>query len=667
MALIRKWEADMAGVLATHSDMEKTTYGYKPIRVNERGLQFYLKIISDEPSSFPKSVKVVTCYGEELKEWGFVDDDTKTYEERIELLDEFLHSYILFFKVEQNRYMQTGGTSDFYIARNIHIQKKADSYTDGVHLTPIPIYNETISGLNQIDFGSALLKNGFLGSHAHISKEKDDITRFIAWSEMSEDNTLKLVLYGVFSDFSHAFGGFKYVSDDKIRYHGLKKEILKDCYTSRDILFMPWDTASNIEDEWEQTEVLEPTFTNDSLAKTVLEKEVGKSTHTTEEASSTEVPENNEEKFMKRFVQQTKRNGLIYDEKDLYNFHTAVKTSSLVILSGMSGTGKSRLVQEYASALHTDTENVLFVPVRPFWQDDADVIGYLDTLNNIYRPGDSGLINLLIRAQNDTDSLFVVCFDEMNLARVEHYFSQFLSVLEMEEGKRVLKLYNDEYEHRIHNSHAYRPSVSIGKNVIFVGTVNIDESTYHFSDKVLDRANVINLTMSPFMEMLQLKESRKHKEDKVQPNAQIKSLAVKYSEFETFINRKDDETDFNEDEMKFFWELHELLSKYNKNVGVGWRIVKQIEKYVKNVPQFGPLEKSEAIDIQLVQRIMTKIRGSEEQLENVLGKFDREEEKIIDSELNELFDKYQHISKFTRARESLASKSRELQMNGHTI
>jgi energy-coupling factor transporter ATP-binding protein EcfA2 len=666
MAIIKKWEADMAGVLATFSDMEKTSYGYKPIRVNQRGgLQYYLKIISDEPSSFPKSVKVVTCYGEELIQWGFVDNEANSDDERISLLEEFLHSYILFFKVELNRTTgHTTGTNDFYVAKNIHIQKKADSYTEGVHLNPIPIYNETISNMKQADFDKALLKQGYLGTNSHVSKEKDDYTEYIAWGE---ENNQKLTIYGFFSDFSHAHGGFKYIPEEKVRWLKLNKEILNDSYVSRDILFMPWETVTDIEEEWEQAELLEPTFEDEALVNLVLEKEIKKPSSKLEEENVNEVTLTNEEKFMNRFVQYTKKNGLVYDEKDLYNFHTAVKTGSLVILSGMSGTGKSKLVQEYALALHIDTENELFVPVRPFWQDDADVIGYLDTLNNIYRPGDSGLVNLLIRAQNDTDSIFVVCFDEMNLARVEHYFSQFLSVLEMEEGKRVLKLYNEEYENRIHNSHAYPPKVKIGKNVIFVGTVNVDESTHHFSDKVLDRANVINLAMSPFNELLQLKESRKRKEDKTQPSAQIKNLAVYYNEFETFINRKEDETDFNEEEMKFFWELHELLSKYNKNIGVGWRIVKQIEKYVKNVPKFGPFGKSEAIDIQLVQRVMTKIRGSEEQLQSVLGAFDSEEDKVLESKLEALFDKYLHISEFTRAREVLASKSRELQMHGHTI
>lgn len=88
----------------------------------------------------------------------------------------------------------------------------------------------------------------------------------------------------------------------------------------------------------------------------------------------------------------------------------------------------------------------------------------------------------------------------LNLARVEHYFSQFLSILEMPEKSRILRLYASEYETRLYNSDKYKSTVKIGNNIRFIGTVNIDESTFHFSDKVLDRANVIKLNVIPYTE-----------------------------------------------------------------------------------------------------------------------------------------------------------------------
>ncbi|EOS7805331.1 ATP-binding protein, partial [Enterococcus hirae] len=136
--------------------------------------------------------------------------------------------------------------------------------------------------------------------------------------------------------------------------------------------------------------------------------------------------EDNELKFINRFKEVARTDfKLFYDEKDLYNFHTAMKIGSLVILSGLSGTGKSKLVKAYAKALQLSKEQLNFISVRPFWQDDSDLLGYADTINSIYRAGDSGLIDTLIEAENNKDKLYLVCFDEMNLAKVEHYFSQF--------------------------------------------------------------------------------------------------------------------------------------------------------------------------------------------------------------------------------------------------
>lgn len=310
-----------------------------------------------------------------------------------------------------------------------------------------------------------------------------------------------------------------------------------------------------------------------------------------------------ENEFMEAFQNECKRLGLYYDTKDLYNFHTAMKTGSLVILAGMSGTGKSKLVQCYANAVKLNKDQMLFVPVRPFWQDDADVIGYLDTLHNVYRPGDSGVMNILARANEYGEDLHIVCFDEMNLARVEHYFSQFLSVLELEENKRILRLYNEEFSARIYNQNVFPPTLRIGSNVIFVGTVNLDESTFQFSDKVLDRANVITLNMQPYSNVLQMEEQRK--QEPIIP----KSEPFTFDEYETF-KRKEREISLHENESKFLWDLHIELQNCSRNLGIGWRIIRQISNFLNNIPLNAPLSREEAFDIQLVQRVLTKVRGS---------------------------------------------------------
>ena len=207
-----------------------------------------------------------------------------------------------------------------------------------------------------------------------------------------------------------------------------------------------------------------------------------------------------EQEFIAQFLSCVEQKGFLYDKKDLYNFHVAAKSSKLLILSGMSGIGKSALVRLYGEALGLSASQMAFLPVRPSWMDDGDILGYLDKNSMLYYPSDTGLAELLVEASKHPEKMYMVCFDEMNLARVEHYFAQFISVLEKKDSRKI-QLYNPSLENRVHNSHLYPAQISIGDNVLFMGTVNMDESTYHFSDKVLDRANVITLHQRKFADM----------------------------------------------------------------------------------------------------------------------------------------------------------------------
>lgn len=220
-----------------------------------------------------------------------------------------------------------------------------------------------------------------------------------------------------------------------------------------------------------------------------------------EMSEETEERPDREDEFLNRFSALASSKGLLYAEKDLINFHISVKSSRLTILSGMSGTGKSRLVRLYGEALGLPDDRIAVVPVRPSWMDDGDILGYADMKNMIYRPADTGLAELLLDAERHPEEMYIVCFDEMNLARAEHYFAQFISVLEKEEDP-VIRLYNPSLQGRLYNGDAYPAEISIGRNVIFTGTVNVDESTYRFSDKILDRANMITLHQERFSDWL---------------------------------------------------------------------------------------------------------------------------------------------------------------------
>ncbi|MEW9053600.1 MAG: hypothetical protein AB2392_20735 [Neobacillus sp.] len=207
------------------------------------------------------------------------------------------------------------------------------------------------------------------------------------------------------------------------------------------------------------------------------------------------------------------------------------------------------------------------------------------------------------------------------------------------------------------NSEQYPAVIPIGENVIFVGTVNLDESTYHFSDKVLDRANVITLNVLPFANLRSLTQRTPVKKAKT---------AVSFDLFNSYQNNNRD-IEMKENELALLWEIHSELQKVNKNLGAGPRIVRQIDRYLKNLPQGSTFTRAEAFDMQIVQRILTKVRGPEDQLKTFIGAYDRQTDNIEDSKLGEILTRYQEVSDFYETTNVLISKAKELKLNGYTL
>lgn len=359
--------------------------------------------------------------------------------------------------------------------------------------------------------------------------------------------------------------------------------------------------------------------------------------------------------LLNTFNRLCEENNLYYEPKDLTNVHTAIKTGNLVILSGMSGTGKSAIVDMYARTLGLrsdgDENRVLIIPVRPSWNDDSDLLGYVDLIHMVYRASDTGFVKLLVEASKDAnkDKLYVVCFDEMNLARVEHYFSQFLSILEKPVGKRRLRLYDEQYRGRLYNSSEYPDEIELKGNIRFVGTVNIDESTYHFADKVLDRANVISLHVLPFTRW--------------ERHLYTSKGALQEWSYDDYTAITKSEENTSPTLLKqFLWDFHLILQKTSTGMGIGPRVVKAIETYLANLPtedNMFNLTASEGVDLQVKQRVLTKIRGSAEQFETL---FDDGEESIID-----LLDKYSELSTFSECRKAISQKKKELKNYGYCL
>ncbi len=199
--------------------------------------------------------------------------------------------------------------------------------------------------------------------------------------------------------------------------------------------------------------------------------------------------------------------GFAFNTGVLRALYASLRAKPFVILAGNSGTGKSRLVRLFAEATGATVANGQFtmIPVRPDWNDSSELLGFFD-LNGDFVPGQ--LIAPLILAHLNPTKPFFVCLDEMNLARVEHYFSDFLSIIESRrkqgtsiktdpilKAANLQKMKTDGLPasalEALNHLKSRSESLGLPDNLFIFGTVNMDETTQPFSRKVLDRANTI--------------------------------------------------------------------------------------------------------------------------------------------------------------------------------
>ena len=198
---------------------------------------------------------------------------------------------------------------------------------------------------------------------------------------------------------------------------------------------------------------------------------------------------------------------------------TAIKSKPFLLLASISGTGKSRIVRELARACWDEgteeykaqkPKNFQMVQVKPNWHDSSDLIGYVSRVSGKaeYVAGD--FLRFVAKAWEDKDTPYFLCLDEMNLAPVEQYFAEYLSVVESRKGHEdgtvttdpILEKVDEEWYFNLTASlttdedvrkQFNESGISIPQNLIVVGTVNMDETTFSFSRKVLDRAMTIEM------------------------------------------------------------------------------------------------------------------------------------------------------------------------------
>lgn len=287
--------------------------------------------------------------------------------------------------------------------------------------------------------------------------------------------------------------------------------------------------------------------------------------------------------------------GFTFSEEMVKNYYICLKTKPFLILAGMSGIGKTQITRQFAKAI---SAHYLLVSVSSSWRSDEDLLGFYDEKTSTYH--DTPFVRFMRAAQHayrkGADDLFFLCLDEMNLARVEHYFAKFLSAMEgtfVEDRKIVLD--------------GAQEVLIWPPNLFFIGTVNMDETTYSFSDKVLDRANSIEFTMTIddlFAESI--------KRPMPEP--------VKYT-YPEFTRARKDLTDPVIREISKRWrgeiaQIWRMLEPLNFHFG--YRIRDEIELYLLNAQ--GILPEDVAFDLCIKQKILPKIQGRGDSLKMLLMK-----------------------------------------------
>jgi uncharacterized coiled-coil DUF342 family protein len=404
------------------------------------------------------------------------------------------------------------------------------------------------------------------------------------------------------------------------------------------------DSLDNLVRQLEKLPGVEDTFTADVSHSSIWEPYLQQSGLR---------PGSDELAQLDNFRQYLNSNRLYYSERTIDAFHTSLKiseSSPLIVLAGVSGTGKSMLPRYYAEALGL---NFLNIAVQPRWDGPQDLFGFFDYIDRRFRttPLTRALLQMdPIGPQADRgwnppdewsqyqlhDQMLLVLLDEMNLARVEYYFSEFLSKLEIRNGIRDSTDANErqmsEIELDIGGGQEGALSLFVDTNVLFVGTMNEDETTQVLSDKVIDRANVLRFGSPAHLKM-----------DLSSPNGQPTNVQPEKLSLESWRDwkRAPKEIDAGDRERVENWI--ELLrgAMANARRPFAYRVANGIWEYIANYPR-RPDFLRYAMSDQIEQKLLPKLRGLDSADQNTRDTFDTIGlvlDELNDQELLTEFDK----------------------------
>ena len=285
------------------------------------------------------------------------------------------------------------------------------------------------------------------------------------------------------------------------------------------------------------------------------------------------------------FACHIKGNPLYYSIDDIRRFVASLGVSKVMILQGMSGTGKTSLPVAWGKFTQVPTT---VIPVQPMWKERSDLIGYYNEFTG--RFNESMILEKLYEA-NKTNKMFLIVLDEFNIARVEYYFAEFLSLLELPSAnERILEVTSQISKKDPKD--LINGKIQLCDNVWFVGTANNDDSTFAISDKVYDRSMVLNLDYKcdPFLS-----------DDDSEP------ISLSEDTFKFLVEQAKKEYALTKRGRLHIRELDEYI-KDTFGITFGNRISRQIESYVPIYIACGGTE-TEALDDILSKKVLRKLES----------------------------------------------------------
>jgi len=319
--------------------------------------------------------------------------------------------------------------------------------------------------------------------------------------------------------------------------------------------------------------------------------------------------------WLNKFEELLKNNNIAFNERTIKAFHTGLKCadrSPLVVLAGISGTGKSLIPELYAAAIGM---NYLPVSVQPRWDSPQDMFGFYNYMEGRYKATELSRLlwqydiynnpsaKYIYEKDNDALPMNLVLLDEMNLARVEYYFSDILSKVEVRRGlnfddpeqRRKAEI---EIECNSSDKNEQTRRLFVGANTLFVGTRNEDESTQTLSDKVLDRSNVLRFG--------------RPKQLGVQPNKIAFMDACKtlpMVTYENWCNWQKEDSERSKEVMRYIKPINEVLEMVGRPFA--HRVWQAIDGYVSFYPGNSQSDLNAALADQIEMKILPKLNGLE--------------------------------------------------------